>query len=520
MLIEEPEAIVEGMIALFELIQQEGANTVQILVDSYVKQFQQKQAQNNPYGSLREAEHSELYKTFRENWYTGYAAGFLAKLTLGGSAQSALKSSKQVQRIGSRLSDTGALRALTRISDAKHALKAKATARILLTVDGAAEPVLSRADTAGQAYRLWRLQRGIDADIDALPEAKQTKLGRMLARTDEDGATFVDEVSPETTRIITDGGRDVDAAYRTAVARASRQDIIDSYDQLDRAVRKIDRLENSRIAKEVVADTGAHGLKFIDEMPEQELRALFGQVDSDVRLDHTDLSRFIRNSDGHASWLIKNRFSRGSYTSVLKLSDQNQQITRNILVDGEIRGKSRFVHDEIVGDEVVKIARKFEQNEYGSKAGFADVRVIAGQPNGNGMFMTKQATDHAIERHIFGEDVGSSDVTTFYPTGNVIDRAGIDGPAKLPNTMGMSNRQLRNEIQDMAYRSIKNSNSNGGSITYEGISRHGIESVEVNVNAERVRSVYPSTGPLVRRWNGDEWQKWDSGWVEWNTYQP
>jgi hypothetical protein len=48
MLIEEPEAIVEGMIALFELIQQEGANTVQILVDSYVKQFQQKQAQNNP----------------------------------------------------------------------------------------------------------------------------------------------------------------------------------------------------------------------------------------------------------------------------------------------------------------------------------------------------------------------------------------------------------------------------------------------------------------------------------------
>lgn len=164
MLIEEPEAIVEGMIALFELIKQEGANTVEILVDSYVKQFQQKQAQNNPYGSVHDVEHPELYETSRENWYTGYAAGFLAKLVVGGSAQSALKSSKQVQRIGSRLSDTGALRALTRVSDAKHALKAKATARILLTIDGVVpERLLSQADTAGQAYRLWRLQHGIDA---------------------------------------------------------------------------------------------------------------------------------------------------------------------------------------------------------------------------------------------------------------------------------------------------------------------------------------------------------------------
>jgi VCBS repeat-containing protein len=122
---------------------------------------------------------------------------------LGGSAQSALKSSKQVQRIGSRLSDTGALRALTRISDAKHALKAKATARILLTVDGGVpERLLSQDDTAGQAYRLWRLQRNNDLNVDSRPEADQSAVGEFLIRNDDDGAQVVADGDDDAVAVI------------------------------------------------------------------------------------------------------------------------------------------------------------------------------------------------------------------------------------------------------------------------------------------------------------------------------
>lgn len=72
------------------------------------------------------------------------------------------------------------------MSDAKEAGKARVAARILLASDDASEAVISQADTAGAAVRLWRVQRGMDADVDALPEARQAELGRMLARGDAD----------------------------------------------------------------------------------------------------------------------------------------------------------------------------------------------------------------------------------------------------------------------------------------------------------------------------------------------
>ncbi|SFR98047.1 hypothetical protein SAMN05216559_1963 [Halomicrobium zhouii] len=53
------------------------------------------------------------------------------------------------------------------MSDAKEAGKARVAARILLASDDASEAVISQADTAGAAVRLWRVQRKMDADVDA-----------------------------------------------------------------------------------------------------------------------------------------------------------------------------------------------------------------------------------------------------------------------------------------------------------------------------------------------------------------
>jgi hypothetical protein len=123
--------------------------------------------------------------------------------------------------------------------------------------------LLSQADTAGQAYRLWRLQRGIDADINAMAEARQQRLGAYLARTDSDGADAFDSLSPQSRRVMTDGGTDVDADFRQAVARASRSDVIDSYDQIDGTVRHIDSLPDAAQApaRRFVAASDSRGIE-------------------------------------------------------------------------------------------------------------------------------------------------------------------------------------------------------------------------------------------------------------------
>ncbi|MFC6719403.1 hypothetical protein ACFQGT_02390 [Natrialbaceae archaeon GCM10025810] len=156
--------MVQGIEALLALVEDEGLGAAETLVEAMVQDVERTQARNNPYGSLEEKEHPALYDTFERNWYEGYAAGFLAKTVLGGAAangaKNAIKSTTTAQKVGSRLEDTGALRTLERVSDAKDAAKSRATARILLATDGSAsETLLREADTAGAAYRLWRHQR-------------------------------------------------------------------------------------------------------------------------------------------------------------------------------------------------------------------------------------------------------------------------------------------------------------------------------------------------------------------------
>lgn len=65
-------------------------------------------------------------------------------------------------------------------------------ARILLASDDATEAVISQADTAGQAVRLWRIQRGMDADVDSLSKTDQAKVGDFLVRNGDDGANAID----------------------------------------------------------------------------------------------------------------------------------------------------------------------------------------------------------------------------------------------------------------------------------------------------------------------------------------
>ncbi len=192
-LLHDPGAYIDGMRAMLELVAEADPAVIDTLIDSYIQQFEQKQEQNNPYDKG-----TTNYELFEENWYEGYALGFLSKLVVSGGssgAKNAIKSTDRVGDIADRLSDSRALRALSRIDGATDAAKARATARLLLATDDAAEPLLSQGETAGQVYRLWRLQRGMDADVDALPETRQGQLGRFLSHTGTDGRQAFDDLA-------------------------------------------------------------------------------------------------------------------------------------------------------------------------------------------------------------------------------------------------------------------------------------------------------------------------------------
>ena len=223
----------------------------------------------------------------------------------------------------------------------------------------------SQARTAGRAFRVWRLQRSINGDVDALSASKQEDLGRFLARTGGDGRrTYADlravdsdaadalaaidnpvtqrqfvnayqrgevdsdelatalrrydeldasgedtaeeliastgddgvdllaNANGDTVRVALDGSGSLDQSFRRSIARAADGDTIDSYDQLDRAIRDIEDLSGprQRRAKELVANTEGEGIRLVDEMDSDTQETFFnlGQNDRINRFDDFD----------------------------------------------------------------------------------------------------------------------------------------------------------------------------------------------------------------------------------------
>ena len=100
---------------------------------------------------------------------------------------------------------------------------------------------MSQARTAGRAFRVWRLQRSIDGDVDALSASKQEDLGRFLARTGGDGRrTYAD------LRAVNSDAADALAAIEDPV---TQRQFVDTYrygevddEQLAAALRRYDEL--------------------------------------------------------------------------------------------------------------------------------------------------------------------------------------------------------------------------------------------------------------------------------------
>ena len=164
-------------------------------------------------------------------------------------------------------------------------------------------------------------------------QTQRREITELWESSGHDGIEFTATADAGTVRVIADGSGSVDDSFDRAVARAANGDTIESYDQLDSAVRKIDDLEGSRQtrAKELVANADGAGLKLVDELDTPTLRRIFD--DEDVAVE--DLSRATRK--------------------YADLDERRSEQFRGLLADDELRDSwVRVVSKDAVDTDSVK----------------------------------------------------------------------------------------------------------------------------------------------------------------------
>ena len=390
-IVDDPTAFIDGITALYGLVREEGAGVAGTITELLIEEIERKQARNNPYGDLDSKEYPELYDTYRSNYYAGYSAGFLAKLVVtagaGKAAKSTIKNLDRVNSVATRLKRTRAVRALARVDSAKQAAKARTVARIMLAGDRAVEPVVSQARTAGRAFRVWRIQRSIDADVDALPASKQQDLGRFLARTGGDGRrTYADLRAVDSDAADTLAAIDDPVTQRQFVNAYERGEV-DS-NKLAAAIRRYDELdaEGKETADDLIAATGDEGVEFVSEANGETIRVLAdgsGDIDdaydqSVVRaadsddINNNQLKRAVQKIDGlsgerkrRAKQLVADAGPNGAKL-VDELDDESLENLLTINVDGASTNTLRLLREnlaELNGNDVsTSRIREFIQN--------------------------------------------------------------------------------------------------------------------------------------------------------------
>ncbi|WP_408960154.1 hypothetical protein [Natrinema sp. 74] len=407
-LLNDPGAFIDGMRAMLELVAEADPAVIDRLIDGYIQQFEQKQEQNNPYD-----EGTTKYRLFEENWYEGYALGFLSKLVVSGGssgAKNAIKSTDRVGDIADRLSDSRALRALSRIDGATDTAKARVTARLLLATDDAAEPLLSQADTAGQAYRLWRLQRSVDVNVDAMPEARQQRLGEYLARTGNDGARLFDDLDPEVRDdFLGTPCRRPSLSMPVGASVGVRQQHIagiglaggcsdigdDLREQLTAVDSRSDSFDTNRFLKNTDADS----------------RATFSQVD-----DTTATRMLVRYGEGDLEADHLRRMNE-----LLDSGDMDQADAQRMMEMLETKdADGSLIDDSITGSDLIDIAES-------DKSNLAQTRIVGKTDDGQPLWFERGEYEIGSDenhgwvylkgRHIDADQFDEKSTTTIWPNG-------------------------------------------------------------------------------------------------------
>ena len=235
--------------------------------------------------------------------------------------------------------------------------------------------MVSQARTAGRAFRVWRIQRQLDSDVDGLSANKQENLGRHLTRTDGGGGEAYDDLAA----IDSDAA---DALVRIQDPLIERQ-FVDAYrrgevddEQLASALRRYDELDADRkgTADEVIDETGASGVKLLARMDGDGLRRV---LDLDIKRADEFRAAAARNLEGgYATTEDIDNFAR--YADNLEGIDglNSGPISDFITASdpGNVKGALREVRraDEIGAENIERMSLE-------SSAGELDIQTKSGK---------------------------------------------------------------------------------------------------------------------------------------------
>lgn len=309
---------------------------------------------------------------------------------------------------------------------------------------------------------------------------KSARIGSRLAdegydslaqqfRTAGKEATAVKRVSNVDTRILDELSAAQREQLTTHLARSS-----------DDAVRTTNRLEANDVRKL---------LGVTDDVPSSKV--------SDF-LSHPRNHRLVSDLDGRNLRHAVDNLPRAEQRALHRLAYQGDRL--------------RNVDPDLSANDVAKASR--------NGADLRNTQVVGKSPaqGGSVRWMERSDIQHAFNRHVRGDKIAKRDQTTLFPAGQSVDSPA--GSATMPSRMPADDAALRTEIEDIAYDTIKRSDSdNGQTIISNQISRDGIESVSINVKSGQVKSVYPRTGEAVRKFEDGQWWRWDpqaNRFVSWN----
>lgn len=225
------------------------------------KSIKAQQDLNNPHD-----EGTDAYAAFQRGWYEGYVTYMVLESAVpAGKLGQTAKNSKRLQSAVDKLDRTGHLRAA-----AKYTSQAVDTAKAPARYAGTQA---TRVLAASKSY-------GKDVGRGLLDGAKT--VGQKIK-----WARHADEFSPQSARLVADGGVD----FRRAVYRAADSDALDSYAQLDRAIKTIDDLDGTAKirAKQLIRDADGAGTKLIDDLGDGALDDL---LDTESAPGFDDFSRW------------------------------------------------------------------------------------------------------------------------------------------------------------------------------------------------------------------------------------
>jgi hypothetical protein len=326
-LVNDPEAFVRNIAAILRLLGELDAELVGRLVNAVIEEFQNKQERNNPYNNETEP---NLYNTYKISWYEGYAVGFVAKMVLGASAAKVLRSTGPFRRVRRAARSTRVGRTVAKAGDIKAGAKTRVATTVVRRSDGVPGDYVGEADSVGQVYRLWRLQRRANIDIDTLERDKQRRLARFLSESGRDGSRLLRRMDDDSVRELFDdapGGCYVGSATGQAIdrevvvanslagceltkltTRLADSDVDDATELAGRALREVDdeasfvRLVNGagddalRIARDA-ADSGDYsGLNTVLRLRRSDDYDA-EKIDSFVDVDGADSGRLLRDVD-------------------------------------------------------------------------------------------------------------------------------------------------------------------------------------------------------------------------------